>query len=255
MNVIKTMSAALVLAAICAIIAACHIADQDRQIALLRIQILDLPAIRSDVINLSGANGRAEIAALLEIKSKQETNDGVLLELATNMGRMNDDQILILDRLAELSKPRTDGAPRVTASARPIVARPVRSSAQMYGALPAAVSEQITRKAIEKWPNDFSMQEYEIRIQSEAYRKINPPNYSLSSNPEDLEDLLSAEERDWKISNHAMYLKYQLLYAKHTNSYAPDVVEKMIVIEAMAQKDRIRAIETAPITHPRPLGQ
>jgi len=58
------------------------------------------------------------------------------------------------------------------------------------------VAKQITERAIDKWPDDYSMQEYEIREEKEAWINLNNyRHYRISENL--MRDMRARAELKW----------------------------------------------------------
>lgn len=72
----------------------------------------------------------------------------------------------------ELERQLQARAAQFKAGARPVAPAPGRPAEAVRDGVPLAVWNQIANEAAAKWPGNFEMQEYTIRNQIEAWRKI-----------------------------------------------------------------------------------
>lgn len=125
---------------------------------------------------------RGEVAELSELtkelsKTTRDTYGSLMAgnaEMRTNLANALN---IIWDIQADMEAVRATNAILLAARAqRPVAVMPAQryQPMQLRDGVPIGTYNEIAADATRKWPGNFEMQAYEIKLQTEAYRKLHP---------------------------------------------------------------------------------
>jgi hypothetical protein len=125
--------------------------------------------LRDDLIALNGIT--AEVKKILQ--ELQASNAGAQAEARSNVQTALS---LVLEMQEDMEAVRATNQVLLGRRLAPVAARPVYAPAQLQTreGVPLVTYNEIAAEATRKWPGNFEMQAYEIKLQTEAYRKLHP---------------------------------------------------------------------------------
>jgi hypothetical protein len=162
------MNKALPLVILCLVVGCSQEADpRDARIAELEARVARMEVVMGHTADRT-SNLAERVTALL--KEEKRFND----ELTGLMQAREEHWTYEQAKLLKLVMDMTNSAPRQIPRYATTQPTARTSSSATKDGVPLSVYNQIAAEATKKWGTDYEMQEYEVKKQVEAYRKLHP---------------------------------------------------------------------------------